>query len=201
MIKTSFKLDINFCELVVVFIGLSSLVAVIRYFSKKKTKMSDGALDADRDAEKSRKSYQKVQTGAKPEPKCVHSVFSNIPNVVKRSSKDHSETFCSSYDVTDVTSVMSPMILLEIFTASLVIQPQFCSKKMVDNDLDEVNVCCYIMDTESLSQNENHKSFNIKVTECQKSSSSKENDSSVKTYRKNYKLPQTDAKNNSANKL
>ena len=196
MIKTSFKLDINFCELVVVFIGLSSLVAVIRYFSKKKTKMSDGALDADRDAEKSRKSYQKVQKGPKPEPKCVHTVFSNIPNVVKSSSKNHSETFCSSYDVTDVTH--DPV---GNFYGKFGYSTAVLLKKDGDNGLDEVNVCCYIKDTESLSQNENHKSFNIKVTECQKSSSSKENDSSVKTYRKNYKLPQTDAKNNSANKL
>ena len=121
---------------------------------------------------------------------------SNRPNIEKRSSEDKSETFRSSNQAIDV--IYDPV---GNFKGDSGLSTAVFLKKDGVNYSHEVSVCGNIKNTEALSQNENDQSFDIKVTERQKISLSKENSSSVKTSRTNYKLPQTDVKNNSANEL
>ena len=119
----------------------------------KKTKKSVG--DTDQVDKTNKKSYQKVTIDPTPESKSTHSTNSNKSNVIKRSQavKHHSEIYCSSNDVTDISHdpVDSPSGESSLSTA------------VVFNDCYEVDIYGITKDAKALSQNENNQNFNKNV--------------------------------------
>ena len=159
MIKVSFNLDVSFCELLFGVIGMSAAVGVIRCLPNNKNKKFVDNSNADRVSENSKKSNQKIQTDPKLIPKYTHSVVSNKIDVVKRTSKDHSNTFNFSNDDTDISNDsvensnggfgLSPAVMLQkdgenVCSSQLTVITGLSDQKLLCNNNQSCKSECHI---------------------------------------------------------